>query len=469
MHSPTDVPGAVRLLLLTCAFAGCKVYDESRLELANQTRLGRVSAGNPASTTVTRLEPSCAAGTGGGCDAPTLQIDASVKSRDADVTDEDAATNIPHMTADTCTTGINCPCGASSPDKDGDGRPDCQDDCPDDPTKRAAGSCGCGKPDTDSDGDRVPDCDDKCPSNASKTAAGSCGCAAPETDDDRDGTANCIDSCPSDSHKTQPGLCGCGVSDPVVPSMAGIGGGSSSSGAPPGCGGSGLLLHRYRFDGTGTIALDSVGDADATLSGGPNAVQASGTLQLMGDSERRYAGGGYASLPPRVLTGLTSATFEAWISWGGNGPTGTESWQRVFDFGTQLNSFGTRYLFLTVADRERRFRVAFSLNGANDEVTVTAETPTPRDTVQHVAVVVDATASVLQLYVNGEQVDSASLEGQGKLADIDAENLWLGRSNYAPDPELSGSVLDFRIYGSALTSDDLRASKAAGPDRDFAQ
>lgn len=37
------------------------------------------------------------------------------------------------------------------------------DGCPDDPAKTEPGICGCGTPDTDSDGDGTPDCNDNCP------------------------------------------------------------------------------------------------------------------------------------------------------------------------------------------------------------------------------------------------------------------------------------------------------------------
>jgi len=43
-------------------------------------------------------------------------------------------------------------------DTDGDGTADCDDGCPNDPNKTAAGICGCGQSDADSDGDGLADC-----------------------------------------------------------------------------------------------------------------------------------------------------------------------------------------------------------------------------------------------------------------------------------------------------------------------
>jgi hypothetical protein len=88
-------------------------------------------------------------------------------------------------------------------DTDGDGTPNCNDGCPNDPLKIAPGSCGCGVADTDSDGDGTPNCNDGCPNDASKTAPGQCGCGAPDTDSDGDGVANCVDNCPGVANASQ--------------------------------------------------------------------------------------------------------------------------------------------------------------------------------------------------------------------------------------------------------------------------
>jgi hypothetical protein len=82
-----------------------------------------------------------------------------------------------------------------------------------------------------------------------------------------------------------------------------------------------------------------------------------------------------------------------------------------------------------------------------------------------VVVVVDAAGSSLLVYVNG------ALSGQqtfpGALASINDVNVWLGRSQYEVDAELSGTFHDFRIYNAALTAPQIAASFGAGPDPAF--
>ena len=104
-------------------------------------------------------------------------------------------------------------CGKPNPDSDGDGVPDSEDGCPNDPDKTTPGACGCGTPDTDSDGDGVPDCHDMCPDNPFKIVPDECGCAIAGADSDGDGVTDCYDECPNDRFKSTPGACGCGRPD----------------------------------------------------------------------------------------------------------------------------------------------------------------------------------------------------------------------------------------------------------------
>lgn len=137
-------------------------------------------------------------------------------------------------------------------DKDGDGVPDSEDVCPDDPgiskdegecgchyrktdrgcvyrqlleppnpyescpegsKKASPGFCGCDTPDTDTDDDTIPDCFDDCPKDPDKISPGICGCGIPDTDSDNDNTPDCLDICDDDPDKILPGICGCGITD----------------------------------------------------------------------------------------------------------------------------------------------------------------------------------------------------------------------------------------------------------------
>ncbi|HEX5661666.1 MAG TPA: MopE-related protein [Polyangiales bacterium] len=75
----------------------------------------------------------------------------------------------------------------------------------------ACSECGCGVATTDGDGDGTPDCVDECPSDANKARAGQCGCAVSEQDTDLDGVPDCIDHCAGNTvNYTPDDSCGVG-------------------------------------------------------------------------------------------------------------------------------------------------------------------------------------------------------------------------------------------------------------------
>lgn len=223
------------------------------------------------------------------------------------------------------------------------------------------------------------------------------------------------------------------------------------------------LIHRYSFDGEGTLAVDSKFAAHGDVVG--TTLAGDGTLLLLGEQSTQYV-----NLPNRLISGLTDATFEAWLTWHGGG-----AWQRIFDFGNNsagedlLGSTGTSYLFLTTSsgtDATRMpptaMRASFSTNGVDDEEICHGTSPFPIDTPTHVALVVDQVNQLMTLYLDGALHQACELTRPLSL--IDDVNNWLGHSNYMADVDLAASYDEFRIYNAALTAEELADSFAAGPD-----
>ncbi|HEX6274782.1 MAG TPA: LamG domain-containing protein, partial [Polyangiaceae bacterium] len=269
---------------------------------------------------------------------------------------------------------------------------------------------------------------------------GKCGCGMPETDTDMDGVPDCIDMC-------------VGYVDADCSALR--------SG----------LVHRYSFSGTGTTVTDSKGTAhgtavNATLSG-------TGTLSLAGGNGSSPP---HVNLPNALLSTLTNATLETWVTWNQSGTTGRD-WQRIFDFGTS----GTEgmqtstppadmsYVFLTAraGTSPNALRAAFTTTGTNNEIQVNAASALPTGTRQHVAVVLDAANDEFSIFLNG--VRQTSVLFTGSLAGISDVNNWLGRSQYSNDYEFIGVFDEFRIYGIALTTAQVRTSSMGGPDAAFLQ
>jgi hypothetical protein len=224
------------------------------------------------------------------------------------------------------------------------------------------------------------------------------------------------------------------------------------------------LLHRYDFEGSGTIVEDRVGTADGALKGASlSKLDGAGVALLGGGSA-----GAYVDLPNRLLSSLTNATLESWVTWGGGA-----AWQRVFDFGDSTNAspennpaLGNTYLMFTPQDGDGVATVGFSLvgNAAGQQQDVSAAAALPTSRTQ-VVVVAAATEGELRLYIDGKKASEAAWVGP--LSAINDVNAWLGRSQYNSDPELSGVFHEFRVYGAALSDAEIASSFVAGPDPPF--
>lgn len=289
--------------------------------------------------------------------------------------------------------------------------------------------------------------------SGARPSAGSGGSTVVEPNGGEGGAPGGPDECPQDPDKLEPGDCGCGVPDAPSPSHADCGTLQS------------LLSHRYDFEGTGTVVKDRVGVAHGTIARGATLSQLNGKgVVLLGGG----SGGAYVDLPDKLLSPLTNSTLEAWVTWGGGG-----RWQRIFDFGDSSNGspenpdMGKTYLFLSPSAGDTGVAlVGYSLAGNSPEAEVRALSKGPlAQSLSHVAVVADDAGDKLLLYVNGALAGEQAWTGS--LAAINDVNVWLGRSQFNGDVELSAVFHEFRIYKAALNAQQIAASFNAGPDPDF--
>lgn len=234
------------------------------------------------------------------------------------------------------------------------------------------------------------------------------------------------------------------------------------------------LVHRYSFDGIGSVALDTKTAAHGQIVNAELA--ATGSLTLAGAHTLQYV-----DLPDRIIRILTDATFEAWLTWTGGG-----AWQRIFDFGnsnggedmptivpgTTSDTYGgTSYLFLTTnaaADSTRGLpsglRLAYSHTGVGDEELCMGSEPFPKNVPTHIAVVIDSKAQTMTLYQDGQLVNDGPCPLLRPLSEIDDLNNWLGRSNFTADQDLAARYDEFRIYDAPLTAQQIADSFKFGPD-----
>jgi Concanavalin A-like lectin/glucanases superfamily len=287
-------------------------------------------------------------------------------------------------------------------------------------------------------------------------AAGSGGSAGSAAGSGGSGGSTVKDDCPNDPAKTAPGTCGCGFPDADTAQLASCTGLKTA------------LAHRYDFEGTGTVVTDRVGTSHGSVEGGASLSQVGGkgAVVLAGG-----AAGSYVDLPNGLVSALTNATLEAWVTWGGGA-----AWQRIFDFGDSTNATpednpanGKSYLFVTPttdAGATGVMRAVYSLSGgaAAAETRVNASVALAQVLTQ-VALVVDSAGGKLILYMDGKSVGEQAFAGD--LGSINDVNCWLGRSQYNADPEMTGTFHDFRIYDAALSPLQIATSFAGGADPAF--
>lgn len=267
------------------------------------------------------------------------------------------------------------------------------------------------------------------------------------------GVAEVEDDCPDDPDKTAPGACGCGFPDVATAMLANCQALTSK------------LLHRYDFEGSGTAVTDRVGASHGVLMGGAalSKLGGRGVVQLVGGTD-----GGYVDLPNGLISTLSSATLEAWITWGGG-----NNYQRVFDFGDSDSvppednpKNGKTYLFVSPKAGTGVVTLGYSLTGnVNGQEQRAAGSAALSQTLSQLVAVADATGDTLTLYVNGVQV--GTLTWTGALSGINDVNVWLGRSQYSADPKLTATFHEFRVYGAALTQKEVATAFKAGTDPGF--
>ncbi|WP_223884389.1 LamG-like jellyroll fold domain-containing protein [Micromonospora craniellae] len=213
-------------------------------------------------------------------------------------------------------------------------------------------------------------------------------------------------------------------------------------------------LH-YDFGGidlsTGVVADSSGNGLAGTLVNPATASLVDGAgggtaLRLPGGAPS--SNGAYVSLPRAALQGASDLTVSTRVRWDG----ATAPWQWMYALGTNT----TRYLFSTPYNGDGRLRTAVTTSGGNGEAQVNGFAQLPAGQWRTLTTTLDTTADRITTYLDGVAVASAAttisagdlLTGSGSTAGF------IGRSFYQ-DPLFAGAVDDFRLYRTALTTEQV--------------
>lgn len=220
------------------------------------------------------------------------------------------------------------------------------------------------------------------------------------------------------------------------------------------------LIHRYDFEGTGTVLIDRVGGKDGDIRGGAE-LTGTGWLTLDGNDD-------YVALPAGLISSLTSMTIAVWVEWNS---VASRCWQRIFDFGN--NDAGvqgdagnvTSAIVLTPSDCPHH-SVSALLDFADGGQSIRATQTLPADVSTFVALVFSNPEERFELYLDGARVAGDETRPARLLQEIDDVNNWLGRSQWIQDQVVffRGSYDEFRIYDRGLSAAEIAHLAERGPD-----
>jgi len=200
------------------------------------------------------------------------------------------------------------------------------------------------------------------------------------------------------------------------------------------------LVTHYTFEDN---ANDQVGTRHAQLKGG---VTAPGfTTGFNGQALSMNGATQYAQLP--VGSGnYQDITLATWVYWNGG-----SSWQRVFDFGSEIEK--TMYLTTKNGGGGVEFGIT-TTKGGNFEGDASYYLRGPAlPTNQWVHLAVSLNGDTGTLYVNGVPVATKSIDLVDPL--FGQPFCYLGRSMWNSDAYFSGRIDDFRIYNYGLTGNEI--------------
>jgi uncharacterized protein YjdB len=223
------------------------------------------------------------------------------------------------------------------------------------------------------------------------------------------------------------------------------------------------LAHRWSFD----TGVDSVRGVNCSLRGG--ATISGGLLNLPGGGSRANCGeingvddatGNGVGL---TLNTNASITLEGWLTvttlnnW-------SKSWMIGFANGGAEN--GLSYIDFTPRAGANGNVPSMSLNTTNTGEVNTRGGTNPALWVAgqyyHAAAVYDADLDTMSMYLNGVLVDSAAMGGR-KINQMNVTEGYLGAPVNFGDPDMIGSIDEFRIYLGALPGYQISANFQYGP------
>jgi DUF1680 family protein len=210
------------------------------------------------------------------------------------------------------------------------------------------------------------------------------------------------------------------------------------------------LVAHYGFDEASGAFRDGTGRWPAAmLAGGARRIDRDGGGAIALDGA-----GGHVVLPEGLPSELSALTVAVWVRLDA-----VANSARVFDLGSNAQT----YLFLTPRTGLGRARFAMKLGGMEGEDVIDADRALPTGEWTHVAVALGG--GVGRLYLDGVEAGRNDALMMTPLLLGRTQRNYLGRSQNVKHPWLAGAIDDFRLYGVALTAEEVASLRAGTFDR----
>jgi alpha-L-arabinofuranosidase len=220
-----------------------------------------------------------------------------------------------------------------------------------------------------------------------------------------------------------------------------------------------ILAHRYSFseaNGSTTVS-DSIGGPvwNGNLPNG--GTFGGGQLTLSSASSQ------YVNLPAGIINNDNAVTIEAWVTFPDQLPVNCF----FYGFGnTDGSGAGEDYIFC--APQSGRIAITGADPGYTGEQNAGPIGDLSSSTNLHFVAVYNPPAGYLALYTNGvlAAINNTVTTPMSSVNDLLS---YIGRSLYNADPYPDLILDEFRIYGGALTANDIAATQILGPNQLLSQ
>jgi hypothetical protein len=225
-----------------------------------------------------------------------------------------------------------------------------------------------------------------------------------------------------------------------------------------------ILTNRYSFnEGSGSVATDSVSGQNGTLVNATFSGTGSASLanpQALGSGD---PSGIYVDLPDNLVSNYTAITMEVWLTPTHDDTPNTGAfWNRIWDFGNSDGNNGiVGFMWARSGNSSQGIRADVVPPG-NGDIVNGPIIPTGQET--HIIFTSDGATQRGRLYVNGVLAGANDTFDSTPAAMGVTTNDWLGRSQFAADAYLVGSINEFRIYNGALNPLEAAADFQYGPN-----